>query len=816
MESNSDILHERGNTADYPLILAALLTDIGFLTEESPPETPQKKITPARDFVINVLSKKPCVVPLKEDILNYMGDEAGILGTILKDAYSLTIKSEKAENTPIKEGLLSSLTSRISLGRNKSLQISGYLPRILTTSDVFPSESGSYSSDKVIGLRKSLYKSFLAEFELLPGNDLIVFTDSLITLLEKYLTFVPVAGEITLFDHLKSAAALAICMKRSDESNNKFLIVAADVSGIQNFIYSEYSPIENLKKGLSKRLRGKSFYLAMLTDSFIEMLLREFNLPRTNLLLNGGGSFLLLLPNSSQNRKLLESINVKMQNWFLKNFRNEINIVIASVQADDSLYSSFPSWYNIISSELQAAKKQKNIKILNTLFETDIDSPNFEIPPLPAWFEKKGIYENLNKTELAFQNLSDLFELLGMSIPKAKYLLSMPFISQAESKTDFRDIFHFPLPAFNTAWYFLKSDQELNRFFGHLKEETSCMRLHVINDTSLFESLPLVKLLSDAANRGLKVAPVFKFIGNTAPLDKDESIMEFEKIAALNTRMEENKKISETLDYPLLGVLRMDVDNLGAIFSFGLESNSNPGNIRTLTRVVQLSRLMNHFFTGYINEIADRHDMYITYSGGDDLFAVGSWINCIEFASDVREKFSLFSSGNPDLTLSAGLHLCKPGFPIGKSAAQSGAAEEKAKEKPGKDSISVFGRVFGWSDFTELYKYGKELDALVKNPDNKQNVKSSYIHFLLTKAESLLTENENEIDVNKYFGAIAKIKYSLARSPREINNNEIQSGGKEKVKLLAKLITGPFNNMYLRGFILPASYVILLNRKSKN
>ena len=73
-------------------------------------------------------------------------------------------------------------------------------------------------------------------------------------------------------------------------------------------------------------------------------------------------------------------------------------------------------------------------------------------------------------------------------------------------------------------------------------------------------------------------------------------------------------------------MVRLDVDALGAVFASGL------GEQRSLSRTATLSRELETFFSGYVNTLAKDHSMYITYAGGDDLFAVGSWINALEFS----------------------------------------------------------------------------------------------------------------------------------------------------------------------------------------
>lgn len=101
-----------------------------------------------------------------------------------------------------------------------------------------------------------------------------------------------------------------------------------------------------------------------------------------------------------------------------------------------------------------------------------------------------------------------------------------------------------------------------------------------------------------------------------------------------------------------LGILRMDVDNLGRIFQEGFGENRS-----SFSRYAALSRSFDWFFKGYINTLWKGHfsnSTYIVYSGGDDLFLVGRWNDCIAFAELIRTEFRKYVCENPILRFPAG------------------------------------------------------------------------------------------------------------------------------------------------------------------
>jgi CRISPR-associated protein Csm1 len=68
------------------------------------------------------------------------------------------------------------------------------------------------------------------------------------------------------------------------------LLIGGDLSGIQRFLYAISS------EGAAKSLRGRSAYLALLADAAVEFLLRELDLPPTQVVYRSGGHFYLLAP----------------------------------------------------------------------------------------------------------------------------------------------------------------------------------------------------------------------------------------------------------------------------------------------------------------------------------------------------------------------------------------------------------------------------------------------------------------------------------------------------------------------------------------
>lgn len=147
--------------------------------------------------------------------------------------------------------------------------------------------------------------------------------NQLLQILEEGFSYVPSSTnraevcDISLYVHSKITSAVASCMKLYfDEQqiqdykkycfnsgskifrNEKiYLLISGDISGIQDFIYTIPS------KGALKTLRGRSLYIDLLLEEFIDEYLEQIGLSRANVLYSGGGHFYILVPNIEDTKK---------------------------------------------------------------------------------------------------------------------------------------------------------------------------------------------------------------------------------------------------------------------------------------------------------------------------------------------------------------------------------------------------------------------------------------------------------------------------------------------------------------------------------
>ncbi|MCC8186830.1 MAG: hypothetical protein LIP08_04790 [Bacteroides sp.] len=184
-----------------------------------------------------------------------------------------------------------------------------------------------------------------------------------------------------------------------------------------------------------------------------------------------------------------------------------------------------------------------------------------------------------------------------------------------------------------------------------------------------------------------------------------------------------------------MGVLRMDVDNLGQIFQSGIAPER-----ATLSRYAALSRSFDYFFSGYLNTIrrevsADKS--FIIYSGGDDLFIIGRWDIILRMANRIQEDFRKFTCYNPAFSLSGGIAIVPAKYPVMKGAEESGKEEKRAKTHQcggkGKNAISFMNMPLNWEkEFPVVERLKDEIAERIE----ENALPKSFIAKILSHAAS--------------------------------------------------------------------------------
>lgn len=567
-----------------------------------------------------------------------------------------------------------------------------------------------YLAPKVISLTKSCFPkqgenhypdySYLAEqleanIKNLQEESPRVLGDNLLQLLYRYALFVPANGEsldVSLFDQTRVAAAIGVCLydvqyEEPLNSSKPLLIVGADFSGIQSYIYQIVS------KHAGKNLKGRSFYLRLLSDAVLGYLLKCLNLYSANIIYDSGGCFYLLAPNTQSVKDALDDAVRYIEKQIFKAHQTLLYVAVDSIEVSKEELCNQPdsSGLGAIWQTLFVKRDRKKRNRYSHLMETSYSE--FFAPMDVDGKKRDAITGNdfSKDDEVVKFNGDQLISRLNeQQIQLGKALKECDCIAVTEFEAScWRDCVSIQ-PAYIGRYYYLLSFKDVRNNADFIKEHAEDISIKLLNgrhgDCDYILPSDMTHCIVSLDFYGGNT-----FNGNT-----------FEDMC-------DNDNLSR------LGVLRMDVDNLGSIFQSGI-----PQEKASLTRYAALSRSFDFFFSGYINNIVLRDEnadkSFIVYSGGDDLFIVGEWNTVIRIAKTIREDFREYTCMNPAFSISGGMAILTTKFPIIAGAEESALEESNAKghtcHGKSKDSISFMDTPLNWSD--EFPAVEKLKDRLVE------------------------------------------------------------------------------------------------------
>jgi CRISPR-associated protein Csm1 len=611
---------------------------------------------------------------------------------------------EEDENVPRKtdyyEQPLKSIFSSVSVFNKKNPQASYYkLAQLGSGEEGFPDMNFEKLGPEDY---KRVADDFQISFARLRGLPYNQFLHSLNSLLKQFTWAIPASTntkpDISLYDHVVTTAAFASVLFRYheqtgsladskaviDRNEKKFLLVSGDISGIQQYIFNLKSTTFN-----AKLLRARSLELQLLCESVSMMILNSLGLPLFCKLMDAGGRFIVVLPNTEYTHSVLTDTRTQIETSFLERYMGELSINVSDPVPVSSMDLEHTKTKDIFHKVAVAAAEAKSRKLQQALNATGhVLDRNYQaiegsenVCPICEVRPVESVLAS-NDEEYHFCGICAALIKLGGVIPKKHYFIfSKNGNFESESSSDFR------LPVGGTV-------SLVDRVHPDSIGEDDTVYTTKPAEEEIFGNMSLPFYLPRGENDG--------------------DILTFEQIAAAG---QGSKK---------LAMMKADVDNLGSIFSHGL------GNSLSISRYSTLSRMMNHFFSSYLNRrITEKWNMvYTVFAGGDDLCVIGPWQEIISFAVDIRKQFSVFTGHNPSITFSAGVVLSAPQLPVRYMARNSELLLDKAKEAENKDHVSLFGISVGWDEFEALIAMGEDCLRFIE----EEKITKGFVYRLLQYA----------------------------------------------------------------------------------
>jgi len=615
--------------------------------------------------------------------------------------------------------------------------------------------------DKYAGLGKALLHdiSGIPQPHTASDASLRSTVTTLLALFERFLSQVPAATninhpDISLFDHLRITAAIAEGLYRHHEARGeldttdaikredraKWRLVCGDFSGIQSFIYRITS------KGAAKALRGRSLYIQLLCDAVSEHLIQQLGLYPTARIYSSGGKFYLLIADCLE-KPLSEAVD-NVNGWLLKQFGGDVflGIGIAKVSGTDFAGGGMSAKWKEANDDLMKNRNQR--------FAAQMDADFFASQS--AMEEGKhchvcgrsdpdaGLkYEEKNNRQSCHQ--CRMLERLGQGLADAHYF----FWVGGEDRKLVADVLH------HEKCFSFDAPLDVDLYLlEHPPVFTEGLALH----HSRLERLNNVDCMDENWHG---YACSYRWLAKW-DRDKQSAEWDFEKFA------------SEAKGIKRIGVLRMDVDNLGQMFIRGFRWAEDK-QMGSLSRVATLSRQLNLFFSGYLMQLL-KHEprVQVIYAGGDDLFLVGSWDALPDVARNIEQSFTRFAAQNPDFSISGGITMVRGKYPISRAAEMAGDAESSAKaltrEVAGKNveksAFCMMDAVIGWEDYPAAEKLrdliGKASESNHAIINRMRQVVHAQQEFALLQRQSGMDE-ETIIELAQWQKWRWQLVYSLHR-----------------------------------------------------
>lgn len=638
------------------------------------------------------------------------------------------------------------------------------------------------------------WRDFLREADLMADLD----PDTLLFLYKKYLWCVPSAyfhtiPDISLYEHSRLTAAIAVCLLRGlqhehptvvleqipyaavdDRTKQHYLLVGGGFSGIQDYLYNI------AHKGALKSLKGRSFWINFAVESIARYFLEKLDLPLANLVYANGGRFYLLLPATAEAQ--LSDLKKEIEHRLLDDYEGYLGLEFGVVKLTGAELSSkaIAQKWGEVETEIKTSKRRKFAQLA-----TAKDSDFFE-PFGPSGSVVQCQYTKKDLVEAEALELVSSSSKENASIGAQDYERWVVPATEGQLDIYLAD----PKESGPTESRFISSEQWNSQKLGYdIRDDRQVavsvedsdvsvlslehLQFHRLNHRTR-ETLPPDARRYILFNDDDFLSPPFqpgkhnewRFYGGDWIVSKpaengDQEPKTFEELA------------EDCLGIKRLGVLRMDVDDLGWVFCEGLndKTQGDAGYNATFSRITQLSTMLDFFFCGYLNRLKEMYwhvtegiiegnhprvqewesagaeskethrlkdVLQIVYAGGDDLFITGIWNVLPDVALWIRDRFADFTNHSPSLGISAGISLFREKYPLYKAAADAGDMEDIAKEgcllksekRQDKNSITLFDTVLTWGDLREISGLVKNWYGWLEHRPSNERPDASFLHKL--------------------------------------------------------------------------------------
>lgn len=672
-----------------------------------------------------------------------------------------------------------------------------YALQALTVDSLFPQKKEQCEPEgnntKAQAEYKALWQGFREALTKIPDahrKNLPLWLDHFDTLWQVYAHAIPAAtvspmnqnikADVSLYDHSKTTAALAVALWQYHHQNNletgeslkqgwetpKFLLVQGDFFGIQDFIFASGG---ETRKRAAKLLRGRSFYVSLLMECAALKIMDALGLPSTSQVTNAAGKFLIVAPNTPDTIQKLEAVQCELNQWFIEHTFGQSGVGLAWLPAacNDFTQGKFSDLMKRLFEQLEKVKLRRF---------------DLCVAQAPMVFDEfLDAFDN-NKTVCAIDGRSPgivaledkwISRLAADQIQVGEHLTKFERLLLTRESIGTRTSLTLPIFGFHVSF---TGDEDKSGKFGQLAREGKLLRVVDFSLPLAAEKVLWNGYARRAINAWIPTATEKDLLEDQAGKYQDaEEKLARSETKTLNHLACDDRMLDEKGDWigiSALMTLKGDVDNLGIIFQRGIGAPS-------FAKMAALSRQMNAFFSIWLPYLCQKEfpNTYTVFAGGDDFFLIGPWRSTMKLAQRMQVEFKRYVGENPDVHFSAGLSITKPGLPINYLADMAEAALDAGKKHnpekkdiPPKNAVTCFGHSASWEHFNDLLECAEQLNVIRKDFD----LSTGYLYGLLnlTSLAEDRSKPENAVWHSRFAYRTYRMLETRRRDGRKLDETE--------------------------------------------
>jgi CRISPR-associated protein Csm1 len=623
-------------------------------------------------------------------------------------------EAEETRDVSLRECELRALLPAIAIGQGNPLAPMWYAAEEFSPEALLPRPASPQDQPRRFALLWDAWQKGLLDFGqygLSAGR----FERALLGLSERLLWAVPSSTidqpDVSLHEHARAVAAIAAVLAAwhtaqgandvqavKDRRLPKFRLAALDLSGIQKALFRLAE-----QKGASRILRARSFLMGQTVEAAVLQLLDRVGLPFSCVLLNAGGKAELLLPDLPEIENTLHGLREALDSWMAEHWQGDLALVLAwgppfageqflRRGKSQEVAEGYRQERGRLAAALEVAK-QRPLSGWRGAGADELVGTGVIRAPFEAAYgacASCGMRPAVEEHDRARRcRVCDAAYRLGQRLPHAR---GYALLATEAGAADAMEV--LPGGIRLAPWDERVPQAQVSVSF--VREDAG---------SSLFRAKAHVPLADHPHDRRYDHAGIPR-----EERSHPGQLMTFAEIGAQALEEHDGRIVGRDL----LGILKADVDFLGRVFSTGL------GNDRSPARLAQLSRALDGYFAERLPWLLQQEFpfTYTVYAGGDDLLLVAPWRVTLPLALRLREDFSRFAGGNPNLSLSAGVAFIHAKHPLALAVEEADAALEKAKswhpERKEKNRIGVFGRVLTWEGLRATLDLAEDLNDAVR------------------------------------------------------------------------------------------------------